>query len=62
MPEEKEEPKANRALLVAGLAMFAVAGALWWWQRRHPCPCGERQVEDIAKASAELKQERGEGE
>lgn len=51
--KEQEAPK-SRVFLVAGLTFLALAGGLWLWSRKRPCGCGERQVEDIARASAEL--------
>lgn len=58
MPEDQEqEATSNRAYLVAGLVMLSVAGLLWLYGRSRPCPCGERQVGDIAQASAEIKEQ-----
>jgi hypothetical protein len=61
-PVEETEEAPSKAFLIAGLALLAAAGGLYLWARTRPCGCGEKGVEDIAKASAEMVAERATAE
>ena len=57
-PLPAEAPEApghvRKSLLVFGLVLLGSAGALWLWAKRHPCHCGEGQVDEVARAGAEM--------
>lgn len=52
--EAPEAPGVRKGLLIFGLVLLGSAGALWLWAKRHPCHCGEAQVDEVARASAEM--------
>ncbi len=59
---EEDESKANRVYFALGVSFLAIAGALYLWQRRGGCGCGESGTEEIARASAEMKKREESGE
>jgi hypothetical protein len=43
--------------MVVGVALLVVAGGLYFYSTwKRPCGCGEKGVEDIAQASAEMQE------
>lgn len=54
-PTTDVEETPKRGLLIAGVALLAIAGGLYWYSRKVPCGCGEKGVDDIVKASAEMQ-------
>ena len=54
---EDEEGRSSRAYLIVGVSLLAIAGGLYFYStRKRPCGCGEKGVEDIAQASAEMQE------
>jgi hypothetical protein len=53
---EDEEGRSSRAYLIVGVSLLAIAGGLYVYSRSRPCGCGEKGVEDIAQASAEMQE------
>lgn len=51
-----DQEKPSRGLMVVGVALLVVAGGLYVYSRSRPCGCGEKGVEDIAQASAEMQE------
>ena len=52
-----DQEKPSRGLMVVGVALLVVAGGLYFYSTwKRPCGCGEKGVEDIAQASAEMQE------
>lgn len=59
LTEEAQDKGFSWSVVILAGLLLGVTGAFAYYIKNNPCPCGEKQVDEVAKASAEIAETNG---